>query len=88
MWPVKTTWVVAIVACQDQVFEVVEDVAVETTSLLSSSSPHSLCGVRILSPRGLSFPSDGSPLAISPCWRWSGGGVQFRSCCDDTAVDS
>ena len=69
MQPVKTTWVVAIVACQDQVFRAVEDVAVETNSLLFRFGPHSLCGEHVLSPHGLSLPSNGSLPAISPCWR-------------------
>ena len=83
MRPVKTTWVVAIVACQDQVLRAVEDVVVGTTSLLSRSGPHSLGGVRILSPRGLSLLSNGSLPAISPCWCWSGGGVRFKRSCDE-----
>ena len=82
MRPVKTTWVVVIEACRNQVFRAVEDVAVETTSLLSHSGPHSLGGVRVLSPHGLSLSSDGSLPAISPCWRWNGGGVRFKSSCD------
>ena len=83
MRPIKTTWVVAIMACRDQVFRVVEDVVVETTYLLSCSSPHSLCSVCVLSPYGLSLPSDVSLLVISPCWHWSGGGVRFRNSCDE-----
>ena len=66
MWPIKTTWVVAILACRDQVFRAVEDVVVGTTSLLSHSGPHSLDSVHALSPRGLSLPSDRSLSAISP----------------------
>ena len=78
MRPVKTTWVVAIVACRDQVFRVKEDVAVETISLLSHSSPHSLYGVRILSLHSLSLPSDGSLQAIALCWHRSGSGVRVQ----------
>ena len=72
MRPVKTTWVVAIVASRDQVFRAMEDVVV---GLLPSSSASALIlsAVRsfsrrcatILSLRGLSLPSNGFLLAIS-----------------------
>ena len=73
MQPIKTTWVVAIVACRDQVFRAMEDVAVgllrsspALTIFLSAVRSFSRRCATALSPRGLSLPSGGSLLAISP----------------------
>ena len=73
MRPVKTTWVVAIVAWRDQVFRAVEDVAVgllpsspAPALILSAVRSFSLRCTTALSLRSLSLPSDGSLLAISP----------------------